>query len=847
MTTAKINVEEIGIEAVDLSSLSSPVCATLLIEFLKDLTEPLTLTLYHKFIETLEHPSENLQVAELKVLMRQLPELNRTVLIQVLKTLNEIEHYDAFNQTSRRMLASVFAPFLIWDPVDGECEFTSSFMNERAKLVQLMLLHCANLAEASTSLRARASRAGIAPEAVNAPVSATNSSAVLTGPNSSVRLTGRNQTATAASGRDDSELREMVGALPGMLDEGLAAVRQLTESNEALQTLAEHVAESLESIQEVSKDLEDVRGRLQELEQRHQDVEDKLSEDASSVARGAMLSNQDAVASLEHKMETMIEAVQTRLDNIESAHHDDEDSQNGGALSHREVETLIQAALDEARTSSQQEQQAERKAFQKQLLEDFELWKNDVMQEAARACAEQVKGAQLQISQLQARLDASDAGGQKGGLSAEGDISTLKKRMDEAVLSEERLNVRVDDLLHSVEGCLETCKRLEGEMETNSERANKAQEYIDTLLAGHEAREADGPTLRDLRAKVEALALSKQNVDGGKPAEGAEGASVALREAMEHKLDGLALQVSKIRDLKDEGSRMCGALEGLENWRGQSATEIQALQERVDLLEQEQRDALAELSSAQQAWSMAERNHPPLQSEGGGRAPGESAESMEEAFGSMFAEHVSPEISSLREAVHVLQTLVGKGSGATGENEEGSHGKSGGAKSIVDQLEEVQDQLSHVPPSSWLDDLGERLERAEESITVLQAASTHPPDAEHDAAVVEQLSQQVPTASIVSYARPVAFIASQRGPVASVASSYRHAPQPLPKCGCRISCALVHHQQYRPCQIAGVKYGCPCLLSVAPSWSKRGCRISSIVDRSTRCTQTLCADAMDSA
>lgn len=129
------------------------------------------------------------------------------------QVLSKIEKHHDQNRTSKQMLARTFAEYIIWDTVHGGFG-QSRDAQERAKLVKLMLDNHAALADAvrtHTTLGARASRAGIAPEqVVTSSPEQRNNDAQRSGPEGQVTLNA-------------------------IMDEGMAMVKQLGNGNEALQ------------------------------------------------------------------------------------------------------------------------------------------------------------------------------------------------------------------------------------------------------------------------------------------------------------------------------------------------------------------------------------------------------------------------------------------------------------------------------------------------------------------------------------------------------------------------------------------------------------------------------------
>ena len=84
-------MDEYDIDTLNLDSLSPAGCATILLEFLKDLPEPLVSTLYKPFLNVLKAPTEAIQLNELKLLVKQMPNPNRETLACILDTLAVVD------------------------------------------------------------------------------------------------------------------------------------------------------------------------------------------------------------------------------------------------------------------------------------------------------------------------------------------------------------------------------------------------------------------------------------------------------------------------------------------------------------------------------------------------------------------------------------------------------------------------------------------------------------------------------------------------------------------------------------------------------------------------------------
>ena len=115
----KCLLDRYSIETLDLESLEPSVSATILLEFLRELPEPLISTQYKLFLNVLKNPTDSNQINDLKLLVKQLPNPNKGTLIHILHILSVIERNNGQNKTSKQMLARTFSEYIIWDPVHG--------------------------------------------------------------------------------------------------------------------------------------------------------------------------------------------------------------------------------------------------------------------------------------------------------------------------------------------------------------------------------------------------------------------------------------------------------------------------------------------------------------------------------------------------------------------------------------------------------------------------------------------------------------------------------------------------------------------------------------------------------
>jgi chromosome segregation ATPase len=629
------------------------------LEYVKELPEPLSANLYGQFIGCLQYPNESLQVAQLKVVMRQLPELNRNIFMQVLRALSTVEQRNKLNHTSIKMLARLFSSHLIWDP--SEDDFGQIQSHDTVTLVQLMLDNFVELAEAvqgGSALRNRASRAGVVPDTVTTQI-------------------GKGQTHLTPI--IDHEVKSLVNSLPPIFDEGLAAVKQLSDSNDALQTLVQRMGGSLQAFDSVSSDVKNLQKKMVDIEHKHtslaQDVEDKLlilESNPSSDARNLSAADfDDKIASLEHKVEAWIQVVQTRLDNIESSNPDEDDASTTKKVTRNEIDEMVQSALKDALEIKDHAHQESMVAWQKQVEADFSKWKKETMEEAAKVVASH-------ITTVNKRLDSllADSEGKKSDsheVQSE-EISKLKKTIESVSDSEERLNGRIDDLMRSVEDLAERFKACESEDLSLKERLNKLNKELETAVK-QQPKQEQAESSPDEGTQT-AISQLQEEVSKIEPLQSGLDSIKKAQEVLKSRVEEVESRLSALGS-EEEGARLSEVLDELESVRETFASDHLTLQGRVEQIESAQQ-AMSEGHQSAQASvlslsqdldkikaSLAERISAQTTTAEDSKLP--STESIEEAFGTMFAEHVSPEIATLREAVFALQTLVGKPSGHSGE------------------------------------------------------------------------------------------------------------------------------------------------------------------------------------
>jgi hypothetical protein len=162
------DLEESRGSNVDINKYQATTIASLLVEFFSQLPVPLSAHLSGAFCNALSHEKAALQIAELKALLRQLPDVHRNVLTYMLRFMIEVSTHEHANSASRQTLAEAFATKMFRQHQTDEGEDDEEWdeddrsPRDKQKLLLLMLSHLPELEGAS--VRGRATRAGVIPE-----------------------------------------------------------------------------------------------------------------------------------------------------------------------------------------------------------------------------------------------------------------------------------------------------------------------------------------------------------------------------------------------------------------------------------------------------------------------------------------------------------------------------------------------------------------------------------------------------------------------------------------------------------------------------------------------------------
>jgi hypothetical protein len=162
------DLEESRGSNVDINKYQATTIASLLVEFFSQLPVPLSAHLSGAFCNALSHEKAALQIAELKALLRQLPDVHRNVLTYMLRFMIEVSTHEHANSASRQTLAEAFATKMFRQHQTDEGEDDEEWdeddrsPRDKQKLLLLMLSHQPELEGAS--VRGRATRAGVIPE-----------------------------------------------------------------------------------------------------------------------------------------------------------------------------------------------------------------------------------------------------------------------------------------------------------------------------------------------------------------------------------------------------------------------------------------------------------------------------------------------------------------------------------------------------------------------------------------------------------------------------------------------------------------------------------------------------------
>jgi uncharacterized phage infection (PIP) family protein YhgE len=508
-----------------------------------------------------------------------LPEVHRNVLNYMLGFMVKVSEHHEHNGATKETLAEAFASklFRYYEREEEEEEDDVEFDDEdgspedKEKLVLLMLQHHHDLE--GTGVRNRAARASVLPEGTltvnsspasgrssvqnvsstmgssNASHNLSSSNASPDKPTKSPQLTSNKSpqssgsvvaTGSAAQGAAASQVVEQ---LPMLLDEGHAAVRQLSDSNEAVRTLLLHLQSHLEA------DLAQVKRQVGEAERRVEKWEEAQVGTEEAVMgireRLASMATEDEIKSLKAKVGQLggdttaeawhkawqgrLEEVEERLDRL-AEDEDDGGPRKGGAVgSEEEVARMVKTAVEDALLRQDRVRQEEFNKWRQQLEKDMEQWRKrteeEIKAEAGVAAASAIKGgleeckaACKQVGEALNDLkssQAASAGGQAGvagaGSSAgelEEQVQKLRKAVEEVDTRGDNLTERLDEMLKTSDAVDEQLSQMTGDAEVLRERISTLERGQQKVVKWQEDFVNEPPDLRDVRAKLEGLSMA---------------------------------------------------------------------------------------------------------------------------------------------------------------------------------------------------------------------------------------------------------------------------------------------------------------------------------------------------
>ena len=662
-------------DGLDLSAFAPETVCSALISFFDELPEPLVGNLYGAFMQTVKQPKEDLQLDEIKALLRQLTDTNRRVLLFTAASFHGVLQHEEKNNVTKRMLTQKFAHVLVRGPEPKEN------LREKIKLLNLVIDRHADLLAATGSMQRRA--CAPAPLAV---ASAAESSAAVS-PRSLVPVS------------DDAgaEMREAALALPGLVDEGLVAVQELVTSNEAVQALLRQLNERVAQLEAAQQ----VPAKVAALEQRCAELEEKCVSLAEEVeAHGSppvVASQSDAGGNmvdqeLRSKVDSLFQTVQTRLEDLEAevGVGDDEERKSIGRS---ETERMIKIAVDDAQLRAESGRQEAFSKWRATLEEEIQGWKREltesVSKDAATEAADAVKAAikdalkDLPKTETRASLAADDNRAEALQVLTD-EVARLKTAAESAEAAETRLSDRVDDLMRAVEENSSCLKDVEGDQEVQLNRVNQLQGKVEALEQGAAA----APQIDSLHERVAELATRLSEVRAG------TGSSSGAELAGANSGDPLLDKIEKME-------------QGLAKLGGEVQAQLESLQAQVKL-------------AADARTADGSKDDTPAALPAGSGPAGLEAQ-VDEAFGRLFEQVVNPEIVSLREASHALARLVGQQPAGGDEEEDGADLLPGQTTSVLTQLARlaaaVQDSQS---AALQLDALAARTDRTTENLADLE-------------------------------------------------------------------------------------------------------------------------------
>ena len=766
---------------VDLSRFEATAIAALLVEFFDQLPVPLSAHLSGAFLKALAHQKPALQIGELKAVLRQLPDAHKNVLTYLLRFMIEVAKHENDNGASWQTIAEAFATKLFRqcpremddDDDDEDFDEEDGTPDEKEQLLILMLTHHAELE--GMTVRGRAARAGVIPEGTltvgSSPATAMSSVvSVSTSLGSSAGRTASSPDASASKSAAKKSpqsggsviamhsaaggVGEVVEQLPMLMDEGSAAVRQLTDSNQALSTLLLHLqshigADGLSPAKRNDGAMGELSGRLDRCEEAQASaqlmldaVEERLAAMPSEAEFKHMktkLADGNSSDGFQKSVQGRLEKLEEEVDRLTEA-EEEGGARKGGEVKSEEIARMVKTAVEDAVLRNDRARQEEFKQWRQKAEKDMEEWRKkleeDIKTEAAVAAANAIKGAiedsKAATKQVREALDAmgpKDAGspagkapeGGGGPSAAAEDLERVRKELQDANARADNFEERLDDLLKSHDAADEQMQQLTGDAEVLLERFNAIEGKVDKVSKWQEDFVNEPPDLRDVRSKIATLGKS---VDELKAAPAAAAAGPACGEAAPSAADLQALQ-GKLAELEEVTEKRMEAFEeGLSGSRrvhGELQERVEQVEAQVQEVDSKVTAASALVESLRDASMQAVEGMRKIQVQNLERmATPSDAAGSEEIMGTIL-EHLNPEIASLREAVHSLQQRVGEPAAAEGDDED----EGGGAKreqcgsNLFAQMAQVLAAVGDSPSAANFDALRLQADNTQEQVAEL--------------------------------------------------------------------------------------------------------------------------------
>eukprot|EP00960_Hanusia_phi_P062274 765104-Hanusia_phi.AAC.11 len=255
-------LEELALEEIDLDEYDSLTIGNMILTFLEEIPDLLPSDI--DFLQAIYHQNESLQVAELKALFRQLPDVSKNIILYVVRFITEFESHKTSSRQSISELLPIFSRSLFKKQI-SESKSQSKMEIQVVEFMNLVTKFGNELEHGGLRGKQQAGKTGADSSFTSSPPLSVNSP----------------ERTPSRSGQD---LSDVATQLPLVLDEGSAAIRQLTDANEAVKELLSHLMSKLDDKKDdgMMDELLEIRERLDEVEKQHahlmQVVEDKLSE-----------------------------------------------------------------------------------------------------------------------------------------------------------------------------------------------------------------------------------------------------------------------------------------------------------------------------------------------------------------------------------------------------------------------------------------------------------------------------------------------------------------------------------------------------------------------------------------